>query len=487
MRLRSTSHCAPEHSLIISAHFTLLTRRRPHRPYPALFSQSQTLLEDKAMASVSPLRAAQGTPVRRRATPDDVLQAVRRGDLDNLTRMLRRNHRLVGAIHGPDGCTPPLLACKQGACILDGLNKLLFPPPCARTRIHLPPPKRRTLLSSPHPCAPFFLAIGSHPPAIALHHLARLCASPTGHLEIAKYFFRNGATINDRDRDPKVGITSTEHPPPPHPLPCPHSIDKHTANIGRAHTTFLPAPPCLVNSLLPNCHPNPHSAHACTRFNLQRQGNALHYAAWGGHLDVVRWLVDVEGASLDDVDVVGNTALLYAVYGGHRHVVDELLARGRSLQERNSKNHTALLQAACGGHLDLVQWLLEQGFSLDEADLDGNTALLFAAWGGHLDLIHFLLENGSSLKEKNNNGHSIFLSAANGGRVPIVKWLLEKGFSLSETNNNGDTALLLAAYGGHQMLVEELLAMGASLTDKNACGFTPLLSAANGGQLEMAR
>jgi len=282
------------------------------------------------------------------------LNAVLRGDLDAVMKVFRRNRPLLFNIHGQDGCTPPLLACKHG------------------------------------------------------------------HLELAKFFFENGALISDRDRD------------------------------------------------------------------VKRQGNALHYAAWGGHLELVKWLIDDCGASLDAVDIVGNTALLYAVYGGHRHVVDELLSRGRSLQEHNSKNHTALLQAACGGHLELVKWLLEQGFSLDEGDLDGNTSLLFAAWGGHLELIHFLLENGSSLQEENHNGHSIFLSAANGGRVQIVEWLLDQGFSLTETNNNGDTALLLAAYGGHRNLVERLLELGATLDDKNVCGFTPLLSAANGGQLEMA-
>ena len=188
----------------------------------------------------------------------------------------------------------------------------------------------------------------------------------------------------------------------------------------------------------------------------KRQGNALHYASWGGHARIVNFLVE-QGASLDDVDIVGNTALLYAAHGGHRQLVAELVARGRSLQERNSKNHTALLAAACGGHLPLVRWLLQQGFALDGADHDGNTALLFAAWGGHIDLVHFLLAHGSSLTERNNSGLSIFLSAANGGRVEIVEWLLTQGFSLTDTNSKGDTALLLAAYGGHCHLVERLL------------------------------
>lgn len=218
----------------------------------------------------------------------------------------------------------------------------------------------------------------------------------------------------------------------------------------------------------------------------KRQGNVLHYACWGGHIDLVRWLLDERGADAGATDVVGNTPLLYAVYGGHRIVTEELLRRGRSLRERNHKNHSAILQAACGGHLELVEYLLDQGFSLAEADHDGNTALLFAAWGGHQRLMEYLVSRGASLHEVNHNGHSVFLSAANGGRVEVVEWLLECGFSLNETNNNGDTALLLAAYGGHRPLVERLLELGASLEDTNACGFTPLLSAANGGQLEMA-
>lgn len=284
-----------------------------------------------------------------------MLRACARGDLASVHRILAKRGAPMLSVHGTDGCTPLLLACKKG------------------------------------------------------------------HKHIAEFLLANGAKITDTDRD------------------------------------------------------------------MKRQGCALHYAAWGGHIELVNWLVDEMHAPLGQVDIVGNTPLLYSVYGGHKHIVEALLARGRSLRERNNKNHTVILQAACGGHLHLVKWLLDKGFSLQETDNDGNTALLFAAWGGHRELMEFLLTRGSQLLEKNHNGHSVFLSAANGGRVEVVEWLLAQGFSLHETNNNGDTALLLAAYGGHRHLVQRLLELGASLEDKNGCGFTPLLSAANGGQLEMAK
>jgi len=285
-----------------------------------------------------------------------MLRAAARGDLVNVQHLLRAHGPPMLSVHGSDGCTPLLIACKKG------------------------------------------------------------------HLDVVDFLLSSGhCSVWDKDMDPK------------------------------------------------------------------RQGNAIHYAAWGGHEDLVSYLVESRGVQLGDLDVVGNTPLLYAIYGGHMNVIQALLRRGRTLGERNNKNHTAILQAACGGHLDIVRWLLEQGFSIRETDNDGNTALLFAAWGGHKELMEYLLKHGSQLQEKNHNGHSVFLSAANGGRVGVVEWLLEKGFSIDETNNNGDTALLLAAYGGHRKLVQRLLPLGASLEDKNGCGFTPLLSAANGGQLEMAR
>lgn len=105
--------------------------------------------------------------------------------------------------------------------------------------------------------------------------------------------------------------------------------------------------------------------------------------------------------------MVGNTPLLYAVYGGSRACVEEFVRRGRSLRERNNKNHSAILQASCGGHLDLVKWLIDtQRHSLADRDTDGNTALLFSAWGGHRHLLEFLLERGEDINQQNANGHN---------------------------------------------------------------------------------
>lgn len=65
-----------------------------------------------ALAQTPPMRSAMDLP-RRRITPEDVLRAVHDGDLELIQRMMRKN-KFLSAVHGSDGCTPPLLACKLG-------------------------------------------------------------------------------------------------------------------------------------------------------------------------------------------------------------------------------------------------------------------------------------------------------------------------------------------------------------------------------------
>ena len=126
-------------------------------------------------------------------------------------------------------------------------------------------------------------------------------------------------------------------------LTCGHSIDPEgcTPLLLAARNKRLD----LVRQLLDaGCDVNERD------FDQKRKGSIIHYAAWGGSIEIVNYLVDVGMSSLDETDVVGNTPLLYAVYGGHQHIVEAFLKAGRSIHETNDKMHSALLQASCGGH-----------------------------------------------------------------------------------------------------------------------------------------
>ena len=101
----------------------------------------------------------------------------------------------------------------------------------------------------------------------------------------------------------------------------------------------------------------------------------------------------IRGSSLSgrkraDVNVRGwdNTALHKAAGGGHIEVVRFLVENGADVNARDKGDDTALHDAAFEGHIEVVRFLLENG-----ADVTG--ALHEAADRGHLEVMRFLVEN----------------------------------------------------------------------------------------------
>lgn len=83
----------------------------------------------------------------------------------------------------------------------------------------------------------------------------------------------------------------------------------------------------------------------------------LLLAASGGHHDVVRYLLN-EGALVNQLDHVRNTALMYAAYGNHPHCCNELLLRGADLTISNMYDETAY-SLACDNNSNLAQAVIE--------------------------------------------------------------------------------------------------------------------------------
>ncbi|CAC5394773.1 unnamed protein product [Mytilus coruscus] len=88
----------------------------------------------------------------------------------------------------------------------------------------------------------------------------------------------------------------------------------------------------------------------------------LMLAAWGGHLEVVTYLV-THGSQLENTDKFGMTPLMFAAWGGHLEVVTYLVTHGSQLDVTDEDGLTALHYAARNGRIDITKLLIDQGCS----------------------------------------------------------------------------------------------------------------------------
>ena len=189
-------------------------------------------------------------------------------------------------------------------------------------------------------------------------------------------------------------------------------------------------------------------------------------AAGDGNLEVVKLYVwtGTPGPTLStrgvDTPVSSNeTALHKAAEGGHLAVVRYLVEQGADLELKNRYDSTALLAAASRGDLAMVKVLVGAGADLEAASsnepssYDGFTALHWAVEGGHLAMVKVLVGAGADLEARADDGYPALHRAADGGHLAMVKVLVGAGADVKATIRHDNTARDVARSRGHTAIV----------------------------------
>ena len=111
----------------------------------------------------------------------------------------------------------------------------------------------------------------------------------------------------------------------------------------------------------------------------------LHWASMGGHVDLMRGLID-RGAEVSAKDSDGRDALMWASWEDHIPAATLLLDRGADMNAIANNGQNALMEAAKYDNLDCAVFLLTRGFDLDAKDNDGQTALDLYGNGEYIKL-----------------------------------------------------------------------------------------------------
>uniref|UniRef100_A0A7N9CMH2 Fem-1 homolog A n=1 Tax=Macaca fascicularis TaxID=9541 RepID=A0A7N9CMH2_MACFA len=196
-----------------------------------------------------------------------------------------------------------------------------------------------------------------------------------------------------------------------------------------------------------------------------RRGTPLLIAARYGHLDVVEYLVDRCGASVeaggsvhfDGETIEGAPPLWAASAAGHLDVVRSLLRRGASVNRTTRTNSTPLRAACFDGHLEVVRYLVgEHQADLEVANRHGHTCLMISCYKGHREIARYLLEQGAQVNRRSAKGNTALHDCAESGSLEILQLLLGCKARM-ERDGYGMTPLLAASVTGHTNIVEYLI------------------------------
>lgn len=155
-----------------------------------------------------------------------------------------------------------------------------------------------------------------------------------------------------------------------------------------------------------------------------------------GDIDRVRELLSSDPSLATSWSSVGWTPLHFAAFGGNVDVLNVLMKQGAASQVNaraktkflNTPLQAALLTAQYG----TTKYLLEHGADVLVRQSQGFTPLQLAAESGRRDLTDLLLEHGAEINSRTDDGRNAYTEALRFGHKELAEYLKSKGAMTGE-------------------------------------------------------
>lgn len=189
----------------------------------------------------------------------------------------------------------------------------------------------------------------------------------------------------------------------------------------------------------------------------------------------VSYLLEKKHASLNGLDLQGETPLHHALQQRYPEMTALLIAHGADVNMRDRDGWTPIMTAAYGDDADAVKLLAAHGADPNAASTQHLTPLGIAAQYGKNKAAVALVEVGADPNRAiGDAGYTpLMLVAANDAR-DVAQALMQKGADVNARNSGGVTALMVAAANGRAEMAELLVRAGANVKAQSERGDTAL-------------
>ena len=205
-----------------------------------------------------------------------------------------------------------------------------------------------------------------------------------------------------------------------------------------------------------------------------------------GNIDIVKMLLE-SGANCDSLSFFeGGNVLHYAVEHEMEEIVDELIDKNVSVNERNEKGLTALMIAAEKGNLTIIRKLIQSKCEINAVDRKGSTPVIISVrnylMGDRSDeaieCIQELIDAKADLSMCDDDGNNALMTLTEWWDKDVSEvliLLIRAGCDVNCINEDGDYPLMTALETDvpHSVL-QELIQNGALVNGATGDDYTPL-------------
>lgn len=199
----------------------------------------------------------------------------------------------------------------------------------------------------------------------------------------------------------------------------------------------------------------PATKQAIENFGIPCSAKGFHQAIETGNRQVVALFLSAR-VNTEIANDQGWTPLMVAAIKGHTLITSQLLQHHANVRARDLVGNTALHWAVEVGQAETVKLLLDNHAEIDVLNNDGLTPLLQATIRRDLGIVLTLLDKGVNINQVSTNGGTALHTAAGNGYIEIVRALLHDSADTRIKNHDGDTPLMLAQKFGHAAVVKLL-------------------------------